>query len=259
MGRSGAFRALIGLAVLGLAACGDDDTVSSGGLASQAASDTGPSADGADQPCIAGDGQALTLNEEVAISDRAVVGTILSISAPVWNSESGEEWASNESQLATPWMFRDAVLAIEEAVYGEAPVGETLTVRLYGTGVSTCGSPSDVNLVAGPADVGARVLWVLREDDFFMREGAVRAIVLADQAATNWRIEGALARSAARPEPIDVATLQGALRAEHDNGDAQALESEPVDRGYAVVEQEPAVLPDPPCVGEFCPVPTSSP
>lgn len=175
------------------------------------------------------------INRFATESDAAIVGDVLSVSEPRWNSMTGEPWRRDPEALgrtATPLQYRDSTVSVERVLYesDELPVqrGSNVTVRLYGSGDTTgtevdgLGYSATFDQISGPLLVGSRVLLVLKREVFGMQgpsEEWPMVNRLMNHFQGNWRIEGQRAVNADPKRTVaDVEELIRALIEERERG-----------------------------------------
>ncbi len=221
----------LGTGLLLLAGCGSSpERASIGGSVSSPMTLPAPKSV-YDNPAGTVDIELSSINRLVNTSDAAVIATVEAVSAPRWNSASGNVWVSDPNdpnpQKAQPFQYRDVTLQVRRVLFGStslAPVAEsTIDVKVYGSGQNTGamvnGDPNDRwNQMSGPFTPGDTQLVFLISVDFPMQSGPTPAVVLNQDAYGHWVIDGPTAQSAIAGRSVSVQDLQSRIATERAAG-----------------------------------------
>lgn len=176
---------------------------------------------------------AMGVNQLANISDAAIVGDIVSVSPPRWNSKDGKDWCPPVESFSRPILYRDVVLKITEAVFGSevlAPkVGDELVVRSFGDGTSSGqevakfndGSKIHERDVDGRLEPGRSVFLLLSVwDEFPTETGPELVTQITGSWMGNWEVERSkeTARSVQAERDVPLRALINRLMEERNAG-----------------------------------------
>jgi hypothetical protein len=163
----------------------------------------------------------LGFNALVNTADDVVIGKLVSLSTPLWNSIDGKRWVRKpKSDEPIAFQYRRGVLAVEERVAGRS-TSQTVNVIFYGSGEAGVAKPNDFvpPNTSGTVAQGQRLLLILKTFPVRWQGGKVEmTLVPHETVAGIWRIEGDRAISEIPERTAPLAVVRDAIQNEKSKG-----------------------------------------
>jgi hypothetical protein len=163
----------------------------------------------------------LGFNALVNTADDVVIGKLVSLSIPLWNSIDGKPWTRKpKSNEPIAFQYRRGVFAVEERVAGRSTL-QTVNVIFYGSGEAGVAKPNDLvpPNTSGTVAQGQRLLLILKTFPVRWQGGKVEmTLVPHETVAGIWRIEGDRAISEIPERTAPLAVVRDAIRNERSKG-----------------------------------------
>lgn len=176
-----------------------------------------------------------TLNQFVSSSSVAVVGRVVAVSAPRWNSPDGKEWKSDRTDPVSAFQYRVVTVEVSETIYSNEKVGlvgEKMDVLFWGSGSPTdplndtekLETPNNLNLlysqISGPVSLGEVHVLVAESKPLVRSDGSASDGLWVMSYPGNWTVSAdgtaAINVDPLRSVPLDA--LIRVLRGEHERG-----------------------------------------
>jgi len=211
------------------------------------------------EPRVQGPGEEIAtpvwlgINELVTASDAAIVGHVLGVSAPRWNSKDGQRWPQQAGTLAQPVQYREANIVVDEVLFASATlplnVEQSVQVQLAGDGTATGAVYEGVvpviryNQISGPLTTGDKALLLLQKARLVMQGGEFTSVVVITNAFHgNWRLTSdGMATSADTRRSVPYGALRDRILIERKAGNRHLSQPESLRTSVNPIADKPAV------------------